>query len=243
MIIKLIIITKFISIHHMQHHTVDLIFDPPQKTRDFTVQNHFFYVSPTLVFSLPCSHPLPPPITLSHPPVLCACCVRLCVRLCAEGRVQVRRGLRRWAWRVLCRTSWRLTPSSSLTTPSWAGTAARWASDLRAALCWPVRPCNTPRLPLLLLARMCGGALRGAKWTESDLCSSKLVVDRREGLVSSRPLNSLTCMSFTLIGNWEQFVCFFCSQDLKRFVIYWFRGKMGATCRLVNCLTADLLLH
>lgn len=147
MIIKLIIMTKFISIHHVQHHTVDFVFDPPQKM-DFTVKNHFFTCHQlclfTALFLLSASthHSLPP----SCP--VCVC-VRLCVRLCAEGRVQVRRGFRRWAWRVLCRTptSWRLTLSSSLTTPSWAGTAARWASDLRAALCWPVRPCNTPRLP------------------------------------------------------------------------------------------------
>lgn len=85
---------------------------------------------------------LPPSVTLSHP--LVCNCGRLCVRLCAEGRARVRRGFRRWAWRVLCRmpTSWRWTLSSSWATPSWVERAARWASDIQTALCWPARPCD-----------------------------------------------------------------------------------------------------
>lgn len=108
-------------------------------------------------------HSLLSPTTLSHPPVcmyMCVC-VRSYVRLCAEARVQVRRGFRRWAWRVHCRmpTSWRWMLSSSWTTPSWAGTAARWASDLQAALCL-----QHLRLPL---ARTCREHLE-PKWTESN---------------------------------------------------------------------------
>lgn len=60
---------------------------------------------------------------------------RLYGRLCAEGRDQVRRGFRSSAWTVLCRTTWRPMLSSTWATPSWVGEAARWASDLQAAVC------------------------------------------------------------------------------------------------------------
>lgn len=77
MIIKLIIITKFISIHHMQHHTVDLIFDPPKKREislfkiiSFTCHQllSFHCLVPTL-----CLHPSLSPTLLSCVRVVLDC--------------------------------------------------------------------------------------------------------------------------------------------------------------------------
>lgn len=137
------------SLFHTRHLSTNLLY-ALEKTFLFLLKNCVDFISISLLFhqlcliSTLCLHPSLCPT----PPV----CVRgrLCVRLCAEGRVQVRRGFRRWAWRTP--TSWRWMLSSSWATPSWAGTAARWASDPQTALCWPVRPRSI--WGFLTLARM-----------------------------------------------------------------------------------------